>query len=678
MRLDVENLPAAPPTPFSENADPGDTAQAASEALNMGIRHAQNGDRVNARVALLRAAELDDRNVNSWLWLASISEYPEELMVFLDKVLAIDPFNERAVQWMSATKALLSKTFLQRGSDAAEAGQRTYAEDCFRKALEYDRKCIEAWLWCARLSSSDSDRIAYFERSLEIDPNNEEARSGLETIRSEKEKTAFAAIKRSVLEGGEQQVLESLSEFNDKYPSNVEAWMLRSHLAVKPVDKLNALERVLELDPDNEAAKVSHHSLSSMFAPLQDEPLAVESTQEPEKQYEEVKVLKVENEDENDFEAPIAPPSEALVFEPIEPDFEIPDTIFVGADESAEIRDSVEGAELDDWNRDTESYDVVIGPEDIKVSEVNDAKMVEAFEAPPAIPMPAETPVADNPAERTGFETTVEKPKSKNKKTQICAFCHAANDDIAFSCSSCRAVLSLSDLELLLANNNADKHVIRKAVDKMEAERNIQPFDQPQLTVLGIGHLNLRNLQFGYDRLQEASKLDPDNIVLAGQVNALLIRIDEIRRQEEAHAALVKGKTILVVDDSATVRKLIAGKLEKSGHTVHCSSDGEDALEQIKTTVPDLVLLDIAMPGMDGYQVCRQIRGWVATANVPVVMISGKDGFFDKMRGKMAGAVGHITKPFGPETLMKAVEFYLGGGVDLETEPQVLETELVN
>jgi twitching motility two-component system response regulator PilG len=94
--------------------------------------------------------------------------------------------------------------------------------------------------------------------------------------------------------------------------------------------------------------------------------------------------------------------------------------------------------------------------------------------------------------------------------------------------------------------------------------------------------------------------------------------------------------------------------------------------------VPDLVLLDIAMPGMDGYQVCRQIRGWVATANVPVVMISGKDGFFDKMRGKMAGAVGHITKPFGPETLMKAVEFYLGGGVDLEAEPQVLETELVN
>jgi twitching motility two-component system response regulator PilG len=72
------------------------------------------------------------------------------------------------------------------------------------------------------------------------------------------------------------------------------------------------------------------------------------------------------------------------------------------------------------------------------------------------------------------------------------------------------------------------------------------------------------------------------------------------------------------------------------------------------------------MPDMDGYQVCRQIRGWVATANTPVVMISGKDGTFDKSKGEAAGSTGFITKPFGPETLMKAVEFFLAGGKDLE------------
>ncbi len=65
------------------------------------------------------------------------------------------------------------------------------------------------------------------------------------------------------------------------------------------------------------------------------------------------------------------------------------------------------------------------------------------------------------------------------------------------------------------------------------------------------------------------------------------------------------------------------------------------------------------MPRMDGYEVCKQIRANPASRNVPVVMISGKDGFFDKVRGRMAGTTGYITKPFGPETLMKALETYL-------------------
>lgn len=114
------------------------------------------------------------------------------------------------------------------------------------------------------------------------------------------------------------------------------------------------------------------------------------------------------------------------------------------------------------------------------------------------------------------------------------------------------------------------------------------------------------------------------------------------------------------------MRKLIAGKLEKSGHEVYCAADGVEALEQIDAVVPDLVLLDITMPRMDGYQVCKVIRSKEATKDIPVVMISGKDGFFDKVRGRMAGTTGYITKPFGPETLMKAVETYLQGRHEAE------------
>ncbi len=151
-------------------------------------------------------------------------------------------------------------------------------------------------------------------------------------------------------------------------------------------------------------------------------------------------------------------------------------------------------------------------------------------------------------------------------------------------------------------------------------------------------------------------------MVLSSQVNALAIRLAEIEQKESIHNSMPQNKTILVVDDSATVRKLISGKLEKCGHTVLSAVDGMDALEKINEAVPDLILLDINMPRMDGYQVCKLIRGNDVTKDVPIVMISGKDGFFDKVRGRMAGTTGYITKPFGPETLMKTVETYIVGG----------------
>ncbi|NNE99360.1 MAG: response regulator [Pyrinomonadaceae bacterium] len=116
----------------------------------------------------------------------------------------------------------------------------------------------------------------------------------------------------------------------------------------------------------------------------------------------------------------------------------------------------------------------------------------------------------------------------------------------------------------------------------------------------------------------------------------------------------------MVVDDSATIRKLIAGKLEKSGHEAICAVDGLDAIAVLEEFTPDLVLLDIAMPRMDGYQVCKFIRGNEETKDIPVIMISGKDGFFDKVMGKMAGTSHYIAKPFGPEALMKTVNEFLG------------------
>jgi CheY-like chemotaxis protein len=278
------------------------------------------------------------------------------------------------------------------------------------------------------------------------------------------------------------------------------------------------------------------------------------------------------------------------------------------------------------------------------------------------IPMPTGMLEAlDNGSAEDIFKTRIVELDSfaAEAEARACPFCSSRNEPQAFICQSCMAMLTLSDLEMLLANQHADKVMVRSAVEKMEKERGERIFSEQELTTLGIGHLNLRNFQFGFDCLQEAARINPNNVVLQGQVNALRIRLEEIKKHEESEVAKPKGKTILVVDDSPTVRKLISGKLEKCGHTVYCAEDGVQAMGELSSMVPDLILLDINMPRMDGYQVCKLIRTNDETKDVPVVMISGKDGFFDKVRGRMAGTSGYITKPFGPETLMKAIETYL-------------------
>jgi twitching motility two-component system response regulator PilG len=114
-------------------------------------------------------------------------------------------------------------------------------------------------------------------------------------------------------------------------------------------------------------------------------------------------------------------------------------------------------------------------------------------------------------------------------------------------------------------------------------------------------------------------------------------------------------KTVMVVDDSPTIRKILGLTLERAGYKVVAEPDGESAVERLTQIVPDVILLDIAMPKLDGYEVCKRIKKDARTAHVPVVMLSGKDALFDKVKGKMAGASEYLTKPFETPAVLNAV-----------------------
>jgi twitching motility two-component system response regulator PilG len=112
---------------------------------------------------------------------------------------------------------------------------------------------------------------------------------------------------------------------------------------------------------------------------------------------------------------------------------------------------------------------------------------------------------------------------------------------------------------------------------------------------------------------------------------------------------------VLVVDDSNTIRRSAEIFLKQGGHQVLLAEDGFDALAKVNDYQPNLIFCDILMPRLDGYQTCAIIKRNTKFAGVPVVMLSSKDGVFDKARGRMAGAQDYLTKPFSKEQLLNAV-----------------------
>ena len=113
---------------------------------------------------------------------------------------------------------------------------------------------------------------------------------------------------------------------------------------------------------------------------------------------------------------------------------------------------------------------------------------------------------------------------------------------------------------------------------------------------------------------------------------------------------------VLVIDDSNTIRRSAEIFLKQGGYEVLLAEDGFDALSRINDTQPNLIFCDILMPRLDGYQTCAIIKRNPRFAHVPVIMLSSKDGLFDKARGRMVGSEEYLTKPFTKEQLLRAVE----------------------
>ncbi len=129
--------------------------------------------------------------------------------------------------------------------------------------------------------------------------------------------------------------------------------------------------------------------------------------------------------------------------------------------------------------------------------------------------------------------------------------------------------------------------------------------------------------------------------------------------EEENTKGGMSGMKVMVIDDSKTIRRTAEMLLKKEGCDVVTACDGFEALSKIADQQPQIIFVDIMMPRLDGYQTCALIKSNSQFKHVPVIMLSSKDGLFDKARGRIVGSEQYLTKPFTRDELLGAIRKYV-------------------
>lgn len=254
-------------------------------------------------------------------------------------------------------------------------------------------------------------------------------------------------------------------------------------------------------------------------------------------------------------------------------------------------------------------------------------------------PAPVHTPGTETSEDRANSGRVLHFQRAI-RKVWSCPMCRSEHNDPVQRCSHCGCFLALEDLWQIADNRGADEEILTGAIETWKSRLNEEPFE---------AHVNIARALFSLNRSAEA---------LPHLEKACMIR-EEATELKTFMQTLRSRKLVLAVDDSQTIRKLVSVSLERKGYRVLTVEDGVMALGKLEEFVPDLVLLDISLPKVDGYEICRILRKHDGLKTVPVVMLSGKDGFFDRVKGKIAGANDYLTKPFDVVALSKVLDKHL-------------------
>ncbi|MCK4838637.1 MAG: response regulator [Desulfobulbaceae bacterium] len=286
--------------------------------------------------------------------------------------------------------------------------------------------------------------------------------------------------------------------------------------------------------------------------------------------------------------------------------------------------------------------------------------------------------IAPNDSEITGenlkIKNALESGCEESSKLEHCPFCWAPVVKEHAVCHYCHVHLDIrEDLfqSTFFASEKApDPKKIAEAFQRLTKAIILEPKNVKAHFFLALAHINLSQWDEALDELKKAKNIAPDNNPYQAQLEIMadfMVNRDSFLEQDKAKEAIgatakepvKKNKSIMVVEDSTTTRTVIMKMLKTEGYNVIEASDGVNAITKFREKAPDLILLDIIMPGLDGYQTLATLKKEHDLKNIPVIMLTAKDSLLDKFKGKRSGSTAYLTKPFNSLDLIKKIREHL-------------------
>ena len=521
-------------------------------------------------------------------------------------------------------------TALRHGVIAAQARDFERARPLLQHVTEQAPDDVIAWYWLAIASPSAEAAIPCLRRVLAIDDGHALAKEALSRL-------LIAEAHHAASAGRRDEARALATEATNLAPENTATWRTLADLATSQVERIDALRRMVQFSPEDAAIRTQFRQALLARAVM----IARSDRVEARVRFQEVAALNPSDTriwqalcnlaDTRDEQAKylrellrVAPDHQAarsalrrLIVE----DARELQAVNRLRDARERWREAIEiaGSDVELWlgyaeacDNDTETMRAIQAAQEL---DSHDPRVIEAIAAlhgqridPSELPTPDDA-FARFDAARVGDPPVVAEPVDDALLESLSQLAEVPPPPAAV------AAAAIED-DMILA-------VTRKATP--DPATGVEPFEAP-------------------------APAEPPPAAMAAEA-----------------AASTNGKaTVMVVDDSPTIRKILSLTLEKEGYHVIAEKDGEAALKRLEEVVPRVVLLDIAMPDLDGYEVCKRIKQDPRTTAVPVIMLSGKGAFFDKVKGHLAGATEYLTKPFETPDVLAVVSSHCNGVAEVQ------------